>query len=278
MRRAREGGLFDREVASDLAERPRGRPVRRLGPCPDTIARRPTTRTGANGNTTPAGGVSGGGRDEPERAQPIFDVSHAGEDRTPSSEVVADLELANRSLSRTPLWTRARFDPQSAPALGRRASRALADVPHSIRPGEAIVEDKRARGAIGRRETIRLLGVGIAASGLLAACGKKEEGPSGAQPGSASPTPQPAATPAAAPEKLSCTTPLDTLSKQNRLVLQYKDPAVTPEKRCELCSQFVAGKYGDCGGCNLFTGPVSLKGGCASFSPKAGAAAPAKSG
>jgi hypothetical protein len=59
--------------------------------------------------------------------------------------------------------------------------------------------------------------------------------------------------------------------------MQYKNPAAIPEKHCSACAQFIPGKYGDCGGCKLFTGPVNPNGGCLSFAPLAGAA-PAKSG
>ena len=135
----------------------------------------------------------------------------------------------------------------------------------------------------GRRETIQLLGLGLTAS-AVAACSKPDAAPQGA----CGAAPTPAAPSPAAPEAtggaasgsaiMDCKSPIDPASKASRTVMQYKDPAASPEKHCSVCSQYIPGKYGDCGGCKLFTGPVSPTGGCLSFAPLAGAAAPAKSG
>ena len=69
-----------------------------------------------------------------------------------------------------------------------------------------------------------------------------------------------------------CNTQPDEAAKATRKQLQYKKESVDPNKRCELCAQFQAGQYGDCGGCKLFGGPVQPKGGCLSFAPKGGEA------
>jgi hypothetical protein len=124
---------------------------------------------------------------------------------------------------------------------------------------------------LGRRRTLQLLGVGLTATGLfgLEACSKG---------GGAGPTadPKPADEPKAA--ALDCNSTIDEASKTQRRTLQYKKEAADPAKKCINCAQFDAKKYGDCGGCKLFTGPVQPNGGCLSFAPKgaaeAGAAKP----
>jgi hypothetical protein len=67
---------------------------------------------------------------------------------------------------------------------------------------------------------------------------------------------------------MDCNSPIDATSKTTRKVMQYKNPAVSPDKKCTLCTQFQEAKYGACGGCKLFTGPVDPNGGCQSFAPK----------
>ncbi len=133
---------------------------------------------------------------------------------------------------------------------------------------------------IGRRQTFHLLGVGLTAAGVLASVACKQGSDSSSQSGASTP-PSPASPPPAPPaeEALSCNSPIEPASAQSRKIMQYKNPAAIPEKHCSACSQFIEAKYGDCGGCKLFTGPVNPNGGCLSFAPKAGApAAPAKSG
>ncbi len=135
---------------------------------------------------------------------------------------------------------------------------------------------------VGRRETILLLGAGLAAGGVLAlaACKQQQEGTQGGggeSPAPPSPAPAPAPSPAPQAAGGDCNTPIDAASKQTRLIMQYKNPAAIPEKHCSACAQYIPAKYGDCGGCKLFTGPVNPNGGCLSFAPLAGAA-PAKSG
>lgn len=67
-----------------------------------------------------------------------------------------------------------------------------------------------------------------------------------------------------------CETPLDAKSKQMRKTLQYKEKAADASKACEKCAQYEKGKFGDCGGCKLFAGPVQPAGGCLSFAPIGG--------
>ncbi len=128
---------------------------------------------------------------------------------------------------------------------------------------------------IGRRQSLRILGMGLTAAGFLGAAACKQGGEPSQNNAPAPPSPAPAAP---AEEALSCNTPIEPASAQSRKIMQYKNPAAIPEKHCSACSQFIEAKYGDCGGCKLFTGPVNPNGGCLSFAPKAGAAAPAKSG
>ncbi len=102
---------------------------------------------------------------------------------------------------------------------------------------------------IGRRRALKIMGVGGFSVGLLTvagACGGEEASQSG--PG--------------------CNDPIDQASQQLRTSLQYKDVSDQPGKRCDNCSQYTAGTHGDCGGCNLFTGPVQPGGYCISWAPK----------
>lgn len=66
-----------------------------------------------------------------------------------------------------------------------------------------------------------------------------------------------------------CSAPIDATSKQMRSTLKYADSTADPAKACDKCVQFVAGAFGDCGSCKLFSGPVQPKGTCASFAPNA---------
>lgn len=120
---------------------------------------------------------------------------------------------------------------------------------------------------VGRRRTLQLLGAGLATAGglfVLGAC-NKDQG-SGGQGGSTSQGSTSAG---------GCNTPIEEASKQLRKTLQYKEKADNPEKVCKACAQYDTGKFGDCGGCKLFQGPVKPEGGCLSFAPKS--AAPAAS-
>jgi hypothetical protein len=130
---------------------------------------------------------------------------------------------------------------------------------------------------LGRRRTLQLLGVGLTATtGLLAlaACDKKD---GAAASGGAAPTGTGTGG-GSGSATLDCNSTIDEASKTQRRTLQYKKEAADPAKKCNACAQFTEKKYGDCGGCKLFTGPVQPNGGCLSFAPKgaaeAGAAKP----
>lgn len=73
---------------------------------------------------------------------------------------------------------------------------------------------------------------------------------------------------------------LDEAAVGLRRALQYKEKFAVPEKKCSLCAQFEAGKYGECGGCKVLPGAVNPDGVCLSFAPTAAKApapaAPAK--
>lgn len=119
---------------------------------------------------------------------------------------------------------------------------------------------------ISRRRSLSLLG-GAAATGVFTLVACKNDKPTGETGSSTTGT---------AP--LDCNTQPDETSKNLRKTLQYKKEATDPAKHCSACAQFEAGKFGECGGCKLFTGPVRPNGGCLSFAPKEGGAAPATSG
>lgn len=136
------------------------------------------------------------------------------------------------------------------------------------------MENKNGSKLVGRRRVLQLVGVGVGvgfgAGGLLGLEGCKDKategGATGANTGAS----------AGGGGALDCKSPIDDTSKGLRKTLQYKAKADVPEKNCKSCAQFVAGQYGDCGGCKLMTGPVRPEGGCLSFAPIG--AAPAKSG
>jgi High potential iron-sulfur protein len=112
---------------------------------------------------------------------------------------------------------------------------------------------------LGRRQALQLLGLGVSAAGVLIAA-----------PALAGAPPK-AAAPKAPAAPLSCNdkAPIDETSKTMRTALQYKEKADAPEKKCSGCAQFEAKKFGDCGGCKLFTGAISPEGSCLSFAPLA---------
>ena len=122
---------------------------------------------------------------------------------------------------------------------------------------------------LGRRRAMQLVCIGLTAAGGLLALAGCNKGPD-----------QPAA-PAAKPAGGLCQfkVPVDEAARQMRRTLQYQERSTTAGKKCSTCSQFEAGKYGDCGGCKLFAGGVNAEGVCLSYAPLGGApAAPAAPG
>jgi hypothetical protein len=114
---------------------------------------------------------------------------------------------------------------------------------------------------LSRRQSLQILGLGgLAVTGLipLAACGNSGSGASGG------------AAPADGP---SCNSAIEPQSQQLRTTLQYRPQTADPAKKCSGCAQFKAAQYGDCGGCNLFTGPVQPNGNCLSWAAVAAPAA-----
>jgi len=75
-----------------------------------------------------------------------------------------------------------------------------------------------------------------------------------------------------------CAASIDDASKALRRALQYKATSDQPAKLCSACVQFIANKYGTCGGgCKLITGPVLPGGSCLSYAPvTSDAASPVK--
>jgi hypothetical protein len=101
-----------------------------------------------------------------------------------------------------------------------------------------------------RRSALKVLGavpiLTSAASGLLAACGKKSEPDSCMDVGSLS-----------EPEKMA------------RSALQYSDSSPQPDKRCQLCNLFQApADPSQCGTCQIVKGPIHPKGYCTAFVAK----------
>jgi hypothetical protein len=123
------------------------------------------------------------------------------------------------------------------------------------------VENKNDSKLLGRRRTLQLLGIGLTATGIVSVigCDDKNKASGGGGGGGSKETKTATA---------DCDSTIDDTSKGLRKTLQYKDTAADPAKKCSGCAQFEAGKYGDCGSCKLFTGPVQPTGGCLSFAPK----------
>jgi len=117
---------------------------------------------------------------------------------------------------------------------------------------------------LGRRRTLQVLGIGgLSAAGLLSlGCGdnKKSAGDDTKTGGDKK----------AGADATGCDAPVDAQSKKMRKTLQYKEKASDPEKICSKCAQYEKDKFGDCGGCKLFGGPVKPEGGCLSFAPIGG--------
>jgi hypothetical protein len=131
---------------------------------------------------------------------------------------------------------------------------------------------------IGRRHSLKVVGFGfLGAAGLaqLAACSKEESG-GGAKKAPAEPAEaaggakEAPAEPAEAAGAEGCGTPIDAQSAQMRTALQYREASDQEGKNCANCAQFKPAEYGDCGGCNLFAGPVQNNGYCLSWAAKAG--------
>ncbi|MGF1466622.1 MAG: high-potential iron-sulfur protein [Sandaracinaceae bacterium] len=124
-------------------------------------------------------------------------------------------------------------------------------------------------GTVGRRHTLRILGAGgLTASGLvyLAGCGGGDEGGGGGGGESAA--------------GQGCDAPIEAASQTMRNNLQYRPESPEEGKQCNNCAQYVEGQYGECGGCNLFQGPVQPGGHCLSWAAleEGGGAAAAEEG
>ena len=129
-------------------------------------------------------------------------------------------------------------------------------------------DENASKNAVSRRHSLQLLGAGLAVGGtlILEAC-KGNDAPSG---GTSAPAPAANATPD------DCSKDIDETSLTLRRTLQYKAKSDSPDKRCVTCAQFIADKYGACGGgCKLITGAIKPNGTCLSYAPS-NAAAPAK--
>jgi hypothetical protein len=145
---------------------------------------------------------------------------------------------------------------------------------------------KDASNVMGRRQALQVVGLGLTTAGSLLGlqgCKKDEMAPAmkpaDPPPAAMAPPPPaamaaPEAAPAAAaapPADLNCKekAPIDDNAKDLRRALQYKEKSAEAGKNCLGCAQYQPGKYGDCGGCNLFGGAVNPGGHCLSYAPKA---------
>lgn len=117
-----------------------------------------------------------------------------------------------------------------------------------------------------RRAALKLFGVGVTSVGGILAFAGCTKAPEEAAPAAA---PKPAAG-----GLCQFKVPVDEAARTMRRTVQYKEKSDQPGKMCSNCSQFIAGKYGDCGGCKLFDGGVSPGGVCLSYAPIGAPAAP----
>ncbi len=64
-------------------------------------------------------------------------------------------------------------------------------------------------------------------------------------------------------------TGVDKTDVEKRKALGYVSLAPTPDKQCDECKLWIPVPDGkECGGCLLFTGPVSPEGNCTYWAPK----------
>jgi len=114
---------------------------------------------------------------------------------------------------------------------------------------------------LSRRYTLRIIGAGGVSAGLLpiVGCGGEDSGGGG---GGDEPE-----------DATGCNAPIDEQSQQMRRTLQYVDESQVEGRECSNCAQYVADQYGDCGGCNVMSGPVQPGGHCLSWAAVAEAPA-----
>ena len=62
---------------------------------------------------------------------------------------------------------------------------------------------------------------------------------------------------------------VDPAARTMRDTLHYSGTATDQARRCEACALYQAQAAGQCGGCQLFAGPVAPGGTCDSFAPRA---------
>lgn len=64
-------------------------------------------------------------------------------------------------------------------------------------------------------------------------------------------------------------TDVDSVDIEKRKALGYVSLSPIPDKQCDSCKLWIPVKEGkDCGGCLLFTGPVSPEGHCTYWAPQ----------
>lgn len=148
------------------------------------------------------------------------------------------------------------------------------------------MNEKTTETIVSRRKALQVIGVGVIAPTVLAACQEGGEAPakkatpekkSGPATAKAEAKPEETKTAmaegdkAAAGGEQSCddSSKIDAQSAQMRKTLQYVEQSKQEGKQCNNCMQWIeAEKEGGCGGCKLFSGPVNPKGYCLSYAPK----------
>jgi hypothetical protein len=150
------------------------------------------------------------------------------------------------------------------------------------------MKDNSTETNVSRRKALQVIGVGVIAPSVLAACSQKSEAPMAKKEEKKSGPSTTKAEPKKAEEKtamaeggegaggeLNCNNPsdYDAQSAQMRKTLQYVEKSEKEGKNCSNCMQYLekaeSGKGpSGCGGCKLFTGPVNPNGYCLSYAPK----------
>ncbi len=111
---------------------------------------------------------------------------------------------------------------------------------------------------VGRRRTLQLIGMGSLTAVGLVGCGGGEESGGGGGGGGA------------AADGTGCNTPVPAEAQSLRTTLNYVEQSAVAGSNCSNCAQYKEAQYGECGGCNLFAGPVQPNGHCVSWAAKAG--------
>jgi len=147
---------------------------------------------------------------------------------------------------------------------------------HPSRSGDTSQEDRPRKGVSRRGFIQKLSALGLAgfgASAVLAGCGSDEGSGNGSSTGSG----ESASSTTTAANDLVCddVSALSASEKERReaqiQALQYVEQTEKPDQNCENCLFWQAPTGGsECGGCQLFPGPVNPNGWCSTWQAKVG--------